>query len=302
MSKDIFDARTPEDVIIALEFGANINELRNHKTPIEKAAENDNVEVFYTLLENGAIDKRDGHFYTIYYAITNGSRNILNEYLRNPNLQYTPNMPILNSGIRALTLAVEKGYVDIVELLLAYNVEINYIDTSINNTPLGLACIKNDRIIVTLLLGKSADPNLYYKTPSFFYTKDINIVHETFIYGANLSDVDHLGRTFLYIAVLHPEIEFLEAILKYNLIDINHIDKQGQTVLIKHIIFSTKNNESFYNKIKMLLEFGADPTIQDNLGRDSIYYANMMIRNRRVGEQILNILDPIKYDDEQADF
>ena len=260
----LFDAQTSDEVLLCVRRGDNVNaKIRvqgRSKTPICIAAENNNVEVFYALIEHGANFEISndfwGHDHPIVYAIKNGSTHIVKEYLTNKNLLFDVNMTtIMNSLTRPLSLAIISQYIDIIRLFIEFGARLNYVDMAIGMCPLSLACDLNNRDIVQILFDNKVNPNFPENTPPIFKVKSAEIFYLFFVHNANMNIKNRDGQTVLYNIVLR-DIEFLKHVLELNVVDISSIDKNGMTVMEYYISNNNRRRipDPDYNEKLLLLK------------------------------------------------
>lgn len=107
--------------------------------------------------------------------------------------------------------------------------------------------------IMKLLLEFNADPNIRSKegkTPLMIHTKR-KIIKHLIKYNADINAEDNNGNTVLMI---HEDPKIIKLLIKHN-VDVNNINKNGKTALM--------DKKIKYDKLKLLLDNGADPTIND---------------------------------------
>ena len=147
-----------------------------------------------------------------------------------------------------LIIAVEKNFVDIIELLLEHeNIDVN-IKNNYNQTPLIIAVEKNFVDIVKLLLGhNNIDVNIqnnYNQTPLHIalYTNN-DIVKLLLEYkDININLINKYGETPLHIAANNNNIDIVKLLLlQRNDINVNLINEYGETPL--HIAANNNNTD-----------------------------------------------------------
>ncbi len=193
-------------------------------------------------------------------------------------------------GRTPLHIAAEKGFKDIVQLLLAHGADVNAKD-KYNNTPLHNAIHGNHIEIIMMLLNAHADVNAfsrYYGTPleeadSLEIMKmlvldgaDVNILQNLccvskkkldFLldHGASINLRGGDSATILILAVDHGDTDVVRNLLELKRIDVNAKDRFGRTVLMKAC---WRVDTSI---IKMLLQYGADIKETDKEGNTSLH-------------------------------
>lgn len=168
-----------------------------------------------------------------------------------------------NKGITALHWVVLEGQgfsraEEVIKLLLSKGAYIDQQDHD-NMSALYLAISRNHRSTIRLLLH----------------------------HGANLFLQRELGYIGIRRAVMHNDTEMVELFLQQKGVDVNYRDQSGKTVL--HCAASLTINEEPWdlkNVIKLLVEKGADPRIQDNCGAVPLTLA------RSPSDEIKRLLDP----------
>lgn len=106
-------------------------------------------------------------------------------------------------------------------------------------------------------------------------------------HGSNLFLQRELGYIGIRRAVMHNDTEMVELFLQQKGADVNYRDQSGKTLL--HCAASLTINEEGWdlkNVIKLLVEKGADPRIQDNCG------AVPLALVRSPSDEIKRLLDP----------
>ena len=209
----------------------------NYKTSFNSESNNNlNNNICETLNKNG--------WNAIHYSSFLGYNDILDYILNKFNSKSNVNI-LNNEGWSPLLLAVHKQHIKCVELLVAYDgINVNY------NGPMGtalhIACKKNNRGIVSLLLYK-ADITIKDKNDKIAieYTHDKNIIK--LISKIAIKKFETLDKN----SSMYKKLE--KFIKEYkNLLIIKQNEKNNEKISIKNsnnIIESNKNNK-FLEKIK----------------------------------------------------
>lgn len=140
------------------------------------------------------------------------------------------------SGDTALHLTTNP---EIVTFLLEQGAKLN-IQNNIGQTPLIIACQKNNISIVSKLLKKNANPDI--------------------------APILQSGYNALMYAILMDYDQIVNLLLQYNA-DPNFKSEYGETPLL----VAVENNN--FEMVKLLLEYDADPDISDNNNYTPLYYA-----------------------------
>ena len=152
-------ARTGNKEIIErlLDRGADINATdKDGKTPLVRLIDNKRTDAAIHLIEKGAdisLTDNDGHT-ALDYAAANGLKNIV-EKLNGPMPSPTKDA----SGNTLLHQGVYNGQGEIVRTLLASPSPMTNASNDQGETPLVIACIRNNLMIARMLIKAGADPN-----------------------------------------------------------------------------------------------------------------------------------------------
>jgi len=142
-------------------------------------------------------------------------------------------------------------------------------DPDSSNKQLLLAARRGELDKVKELLDGGADVNYWdnetYMTALMFATvgEHLDIVNELLVRGADLTMTDRNGATALHLAASYGHIDILRRIIDALLAereDLNTQDGYGRTAL------HTAAEGGIVNSVILLLQRGADPTIQDTDG------------------------------------
>ncbi|XP_067679439.1 uncharacterized protein [Haliotis asinina] len=170
----------------------------------------------------------------------------------------------------SLHIAVEKGSVECVKLLLRANASVNVIDAD-NNTPLTCSD-KTHYEIVKALVYAGADVNFSGCSGRTclhlaLQNDDLDTVRLLCDHGADVNTVETEGVTVLMKAALHGEIHMMKLLCEKGA-TLESRDEKGETVLHKAAISSIDAAE------KLLYLFGlrrAPVDTEDNAGRTALF-------------------------------
>jgi len=237
-----------EVVELLLQHGANINARdQDGRTPLALAAILGKTEVVRLLIRNGAdvntVNVR-GNTPLIHSRSTEISRLLL-EAGATATIEHLSNHAELGN---ALHVAVRRGTLEIIELLLQHGANINARDQD-GRTPLALATILGKTEVVRLLIRNEADVNTVNvrgNTP-LIHSRCTEISRLLLEAGAtatieHLSNHAELGNA-LHVAVRRGTLEIVELLLQHGA-NINARDQDGRTPLtlaIRHKNRKTKN-------------------------------------------------------------
>ena len=224
-------------VTLLLSRGANPNiQNRDGTTPLMFATTSENIETMKLLLDAGA-DANLRH--NSGQTALNMARDIpfadgvtLLEGRMQVSEPVVPVPPGPDSSNKELLLAARRGELDKVKELLDGGADVNYWDSETYMTPLMNAAV-----------GEHLD-----------------IVNELIANGADLTMTDRNGATTLHLAASYGHIDILRTIIDALGQDLNAQDGYGRTALHKAA------EGGIVNSVILLLQRGADPTIQDTDG------------------------------------
>ena len=167
-----------------------------------------------------------------------------------------------SAGYTPLHIAVTKGSIDIVTLLLDQDVNVHSLTTD-GKTPLHIAVDKVYETIIQKLLTQKADPSLKDVSGNTSLHLAVRIKQETKP-GLVKTRVSHTRSSLAPYRACSAET--VRAIIEHG-VDVNTVNNRGQTALG---FASADGQESF---VKILLDAGADPNITDNIKDSSLHSA-----------------------------
>ncbi|CAN5617547.1 hypothetical protein BH20ACI4_BH20ACI4_23720 [soil metagenome] len=174
------------------------------------------------------------------------------------------------AGRTALLTAVDHGQIEIVGFLLENGANPNLLYGDSENydnycaSPLMTAVFREDFNLIKLLLAKTADPNLTCKNGQnalrvAIKNNKFEIFEMLIKAGADARAVDDNGETNLMFAARNGNAAAVGKMLERG-VPVNARNKQGSTALMFAVIgYGTM--KSRFEKVKLLLEAGADPNI-----------------------------------------
>ncbi|ARF09818.1 ankyrin repeat protein [Indivirus ILV1] len=211
--------------------------------------------------------------YLITYAIIKNNKDIVQTLINNEcKIDITD-----QEGRSILYTPIKYSYTDIIKQLIKYNkhsigVSIADFKDKYNNIPLHYAIFFKNNDAIDLLVNDSnvntVDVDGNNSLHLAIYSKDSNICKKIIsVQNLNINLRTFEGETALHIACNY-ELEDIVKLLLENRIDINARDYDNQLTALMYTI--SLNNSKLS---KLLLEYGADPNIQDYLGNTSVHHA-----------------------------
>lgn len=177
----------------------------------------------------------------------------------------------LNLAMNALFMALDRGYSELIEYLLACGIDPN-VKNSRGKSPLHIASKKGSLNCVKVLIESKADVNLIAKggnTPLAYATGCLNqgvlnfnpsVVSLLLANGADPDIRSDIGLAPIVAAAYYGQIEIVELLIKHHA-NVNVLDEDHHSVL-HHL---AKSNELIQVKIaEMLLKNGADVFLLSN--------------------------------------
>lgn len=261
----------PDSFIFELSRKKNNNNLAIHLI-------NNNFNINY-------IDP-DLNLHTLFYCIPNNNYELISILIKNNinvNLcdiyNNTPlNYAIMVNNLRIVKLILKNKTININHLGIINELSTNY--NILNSTYLihSIVSIKNIKI-TKLILNSNADVNKKVDYSALYYS----ILHRSFNITFLLLNNKNIKINNNEIILLFSDKLLLNNIsdrLFYNLMkllickgfNINHSNNHEQTIL--HLICKDFNN---YDKVKILLDFGANVNALDSMNQTPLFYASKIL-------------------------
>ncbi len=165
----------------------------------------------------------------------------------------------------------KKGYAQAVKWLIANGANIEALDDE-EATPIFYSINSKDREVIYILIENKANVNhlnIYNRTvlQEAVLTASNKFIDILIQHTKNLNNCDTHGNNLIFDAIANGNPEIISKIARLETVDINKINEEKHTILHKEVIL--KNHEL----AMQLLELGADPTIQDEKGKNFLFYA-----------------------------
>ncbi|MFC1898108.1 ankyrin repeat domain-containing protein [Candidatus Cloacimonadota bacterium] len=163
-----------------------------------------------------------------------------------------------------LMFACDRGYLDIVELLVGKGANVNKQDVD-GDTPLIWAIAKNNYSIAEYLLQNGADVNIINNNHinALFWAvnrADVQMVKLLIDNGIDLKVQDYEGNTALHIAGINQKVEIAKLLIESGA-DLTIRESRGRTPLVL-----TAREHGNLEIIKYMIEHGANINSADNYG------------------------------------
>lgn len=192
------------------------------------------------------------------------------------------------SGYRIIHLIAHFGKVKALQALVTkLKADVNLAD-ALGQTAIHLAALSGE-IEILRYLASLSKPNISVNHPLELEMRDklgatplLNAVKGSqfvaFLFllyskNADLNTHDYTGNTALHIAAFNNSKSFLELLLVHTKVDINAVDNNNVTPLMRAIYSSA------YNAVKILLRFNPDITIPNDKGVAPKEYAKRYFKD-----------------------
>lgn len=177
----------------------------------------------------------------------------------NPNINIDFEFP--------LRIAAAKGFVDIVDLLLQYNVNINMQNMITDDVALHIACRHNKIDIVKILLSQNTGANVnieddFRNTPihlASMWTSDPQIFDLLYLNGANIEARNIQGDTPLILACRYKNYDGVLRLISYGC-DLDTQNNDRYTALMVAIL------KGHTEIVQILQKYTCNDNITDDVG------------------------------------
>jgi uncharacterized protein len=169
-------------------------------------------------------------------------------------------------GMSPLRLACERGNLAVVSALLAAGAEVNERRAESGDTPLMVAARSGHADIVRTLLARGAEIDVVEparRQTALMWAaaqRHSDVVKVLLEAGANTTLASNAGLTALMFAIREGDVETTRAMLERDRDGANARGKDGTSMLVLAIL------NAHFDVAKLLLEFGADPSVKDPHG------------------------------------
>ena len=201
---------------------------------------------------------------------------------------------------------IKDGKIQGVEKCINENHQILNSKSSLGDTPLILAVKKGNIQIIKLLLNKGANPNekddennwtpLYWAINNIYINNNYEIVEILIKKKSSLKIKDKFGYTPLHWAAKKNEFRICKLLINQRKININSKTKTGFTPLMLSVV---DDDEEAVKITSLLIANGAEVDLQDDKGRTALIYAviNNSLPNIKI---LLNSKANVNIADEQS--
>jgi uncharacterized protein len=176
----------------------------------------------------------------------------------------------------ALLSAATAGDADGAAVALRAGADIESRDAR-QRTPLLLA-VTGDRLeVARLLVALGADPDALddrHDTPWLVtgVTGSVPMLEVLLPAGPDLTVRNRFGGVSVIPAAERGHVEYVRRVVQTG-IDVNHVNDPGWTALLEAVVYGD-GSASYQEIVRILLEAGADPAIQDANGRTALDHAD----------------------------
>ncbi|XP_071100543.1 ankyrin repeat domain-containing protein 50-like [Haliotis cracherodii] len=240
-------------------------------TAVMKAAKNGHREVMKLLVSEGADVS----------LVDNSGNNILHIVCLQSDLEavkYVLSQDMVGINDRGeyertpVMRAAEKGYKEVVELLVHKGADVTLVDKDGNNI-LHLACQKNNVELVKYVLSQDMvginDRGVYERTPVMRAARNgYKEVVELLVHkGADVTLVDKDGNNILHLACQKNNVEMVKYVLSQDMVGINDRGWYERTPVMRAA------EKGYKEVVELLVHKGADVTLVDKDGNNILHLA-----------------------------
>ncbi|MFE7419635.1 ankyrin repeat domain-containing protein [Rhodococcus sp. NPDC057529] len=138
------------------------------------------------------------------------------------------------------------------------------------------AVARDDASAVRALLDAGADVNAKNarEDSAFLYAgaEGLNeILALTLDHGADVTSTNRFGGTALIPAAEHGHVETVRMLIEAG-VPVNHVNDPGWTALLEAVVYGD-GSARYQDVVRLLLDAGADPAIEDADGRTALQHA-----------------------------
>lgn len=194
-----------------------------------------------------------------------------------PSVSVIPSTsPSFDPATTRLFAAVSEQDVSAAESAVAEGADVEARD-SYGRSALMRAVVNRDDAMALKLLGLGADPNHTDDFQESAYLRSsaegmIAVLRSSIEHGADLEATNHMGSTALSVASENGRVESVRVLLQHD-IDINHVNDLGWTALHEAVVLG-QGSSNYLSVVRLLMLGGADPTIKDRTGKDTLELAS----------------------------
>ncbi|XP_071099255.1 inversin-like [Haliotis cracherodii] len=195
--------------------------------------------------------------------------------------------------------AAEKGYKEMVELLVHKGADVTLVDKDGNNI-LHLACQENNVEMVKYVLSQDMvginDRGHYERTPVMRAAeKGYKEVVELLVHkGADVTLVDKDGNNILHLACQKTTVEMMKYVLSQDMVGINDRGHYERTPVMRAA------EKGYKEVVELLVHKGADVTLVDKDGNNILHLAcqktNVELVKYVLSQDMVNINDRGQYE------
>jgi ankyrin repeat protein len=266
-----------------IEKGGDVN-VKNHKgeTPLHRAASRGKVRNVKAIIEGGGfVNARNNDGFTpLHYAAMLGSKGnikgVIKELIKagaDVNAQNNKQRTALHEAVYIIK------DIESIKILIQGGSDVNLADDN-GHTALHYASMGNEEIVVKMLIEAGANTNAVngYGLKPVFYAEMRNKekIVEMLKEKRERKNLSKIGVGYKNVKPRDVYKEMLKEIESKSYNEINERKKDGKTVL--HLAVSYGSAE----KIKELIEKGADVNIGDDQGKRALHYAALFGKTKTV--------------------